>query len=69
MADAPVANCLTCGTPMTPEESAVFRNGAKIAHVRCWTPKDMVTPMRKADHGARANALASDRGASGGTAR
>ena len=69
MADAPVANCLTCRTPMTPEESAVFRNGAKIAHVRCWTLKDLVTPMRKADHGARSNALASDRGASGGAAR
>jgi hypothetical protein len=68
MADAPVANCLTCRTPMTPEESAVFRNGAKIAHVRCWTLKDL-TPMRKADHGARSNALASDRGASGGAAR
>jgi hypothetical protein len=59
MADAPVANCPTCRTPMSPEESAVFRNGAKIAHVRCWTPKDLVTPMRQANQGARANALTS----------
>ena len=44
---------------MSPEESAVFRNGAKIAHVRCWTPKDLVTPMRQANQGARANALTS----------
>ena len=69
MADAPLADCLSCHTPVTLEEPAVFRNGAKIAHVRCWTPNDRATPMRHADQAAQPNALASGRGASGGAAR
>ena len=69
MADAPLVACLSCHSPVTPEESAVFRNGAKIAHVRCWTPKDLPTPIRHAAQGARPNALASGRGASEGAAR
>jgi hypothetical protein len=68
MADGPVAQCLTCNTPMTLEESAVFRNGAKITHLRCWTPKDLVAPIRHADQAAQPP-LASGRGASGGAAR
>ena len=69
MADAPVVDCLTCHTPVTPADSAVFRDGAKIAHVKCWTPKDLVTPMRQPDQGARSKALAPGPTASGAAAR
>ena len=69
MAAAPLVACLSCLTSVTPEESAVFRNGVKIAHVRCWTLKDRATPMRHADQDAQPNALTSGLGASGGAAR
>jgi hypothetical protein len=55
----PLPICLSCHTAVNAEEPAVFRNGTKIAHVRCWTPKDLAKPLRPVDEVARPNALAS----------
>ena len=48
-----LAVCLSCNTAMNPEESAVYRNGARIAHVRCWKPKDAAKPLRLVNEDAR----------------
>jgi hypothetical protein len=52
-----LAVCLSCHTAMNSEEFAVFRNGAKIAHVRCWTLKDVATPLRPVDDVSELTAL------------
>ena len=44
--DAPLPVCLSCHTAVNPEESAVFRSGVRIAHVRCWKLKDVAKPLR-----------------------
>ena len=46
MTAEPLPVCLSCHTAVNPEEPAVFRNGVRIAHVRCWTLKDAAEPLR-----------------------
>lgn len=55
----PLPVCLSCHTAVNPKETAVFRNGTKIAHVRCWKLKHAARPLRPVDEVARPNALAS----------
>jgi hypothetical protein len=38
MADESLAGCMLCHAALKPGELAVFRDGAKIAHVQCWRP-------------------------------
>jgi hypothetical protein len=40
MTAEPLPVCLSCQTAVKPAEPAVFRNGVRIAHVRCWKLKD-----------------------------
>ena len=46
MAHPPLTFCLFCQKPLEPAELAIFREGAKIAHVRCWRPN---SPTSKPD--------------------
>ena len=52
MAHPPLVSCLFCHRPLKLGELAVFREEAKVAHVRCWRPS------RHADSGAPPNPLA-----------
>jgi hypothetical protein len=49
--DAPLPVCLSCHTAVNPEESAVFRSGVRIAHVRCWKLKDVAKPLPPVNQG------------------
>jgi hypothetical protein len=52
--DAPLPVCLSCHTAVKPEESAVFRNGVRMAHVRCWKLKDAAKPLPSVNDAGRA---------------
>jgi hypothetical protein len=45
MAHPSVVLCLTCHTPLQSDDPAVFREGVKIAHVRCWRLKHASPPQ------------------------
>jgi len=44
MADPSRESCVFCETPIARGELAVFRDGVKRGHVRCWRPDDRTVP-------------------------
>jgi hypothetical protein len=44
MASPPIRLCLSCQTSLETNDPAVFRDGVKIAHVRCWRLKHLSPP-------------------------
>jgi hypothetical protein len=56
MAHPSVVLCLTCHTPLQSDAPAVFREGVKIAHVRCWRLKHASPPQSRAARRGRAPA-------------
>jgi hypothetical protein len=44
MASPPIRLCLSCQTSLETNDPAVFRDGVKIAHVRCWRLKHAAPP-------------------------
>jgi hypothetical protein len=53
MAHPPLVLCLSCHTPPQSDDPAVFREGVKIAHVRCWRLDHRPQPSRHVDPVAR----------------
>jgi hypothetical protein len=49
MVNPPLVRCLSCQTPLKSNEIAVFRDGVKIAHVRCWRPYYLLKPSHPVD--------------------
>ena len=54
MTAEPLPVCVSCHTAVDSEEPAVFRNGVRIAHVRCWKLKDAAKPLRPVNDAGRA---------------
>jgi hypothetical protein len=48
MPDPSPVLCLFCHKPLHSDELAVFRGGAKIAHLGCWRPGPTPTPSTAA---------------------